>query len=403
MSLSNQMHKILIIPSWYPTPKRPLNGSFFREQAEFLSQTKVGQMLVLYGEERSFPFLKLVWIYFLSFLKNTWPIQTELAIQNPEAYGFVIPNNRRFPEKLRVKLAIRLYKKAFLSLKAIGFTPDLIHAQSGMDAGIYVHNLSKIHNIPFVVLEHQVFVFHYYSRFKARLVLKAFEAAKKTAAVSFDERRQVLMNQPNCNPGVIWNFVDESRFKIQLEKRNKVFTIITILNSLPIKGFDTFLEAMALLVKETQDFKFIMIGKGANEKSTDHDSNVFVRRSKELGIYNFGEFHPVIERDQISEILNTSHVFVSPTIQEPHGIAVREAMMCGLPIISTANGGVEDSITSESGIVVPVKLPQGIAEAVLIIKNSYSDYSPNDIRDLAVSQCGRAVFLKKMEEFYTIS
>lgn len=396
------MQKLLIIPSWYPTLKKPLKGSFFREQAQFLNQSNVGQIFILYGEEKSTPLLKMVWIYFLSFIKRSWPIQKELLIQSPEAFGFIIPKNRRLPEILRVKLAIRLYQKAYLSLEGKGFTPDLIHAQSGMDAGIYAHYLSKTYNIPFLIIEHQVFVFHYYSRFRSRLVLNAFEAANKTAAVSYDERRQVLMNQPNCNPEVIWNLVDESRYQIQLEKRNKVFTIITILNSLPIKGFDTFLEAMVELVKETQDFKFIMIGKGADERSKDSASNAFVRKSKELGVYDFGEFLPHIERDQIADLLNTCHVFVSPTIQEPHGIAVREAMMCGLPIISTANGGVEDSITSETGIIIPVRKPQEMANAILKIRNQYSDYSSENIRDLAISQCGKEVFFKKMIQFYSL-
>lgn len=394
--------KILIIPSWYPTPKHTIKGSFFREQAEFLNYPGHRELVVLFGDVRSTPFIKLLWIYFLSFLKSNWHIQKEFVIQNPNAYGFIIPNNRRLPQKYGVKLAIRLYKKAFLSLKAAGFVPDLIHAQSGMDAGIYAHDLSKTHNIPFVIIEHQVFVFHYYSRFKARLVLNAFEAANKTAAVSYDERRQVLMNQPNCNPDVIWNLVDESQYQIQLEKRNKVFTIITILNSLPIKGFKTFLEAIAELVKETQDFKFIMIGKGADERSNDSDSNAFVRKSKELGVYDFGEFLPFIERDKIVDILNTSHVFVSPTIQEPHGIAVREAMMCGLPIVSTANGGVEDSINKETGLVVSVKDPKALAKAILEVKVNFSTYDSFEIRSLVINQCGKEAFLKSMIRFYEL-
>lgn len=396
------MKKILILPSWYPTQKRPLNGSFFREQAEFLDQSKVGQFVVLYGDELSTPFLKLVWIYFLSLVKTNWPISKGMVIQSPDAYGFIIPQNRRVPEKYRVKLAIRLYQKAFLSLKASGYVPDLIHAQSGMDAGIYAHKLSRAHSIPFVIIEHQVFVFHYYSRYRAKLVLEAFEAAKKTAAVSYDERRQVLMNQPNCNPEVIWNLVDETKYQIRFEKRNKVFTIITILNSLPIKGSYTFLETIYALSQETQDFKFVMIGKGADENSKDPASNAFVRKSKELGIYDLGTFLPFVERDQISDILNTAHVFVSPTIQEPHGIAIREAMMCGLPVISTANGGAEDSITHETGLVVSVKNAKALSRAILRIKKQELNFNSQKIRELAVEQCGREVFLRSMSDFYKL-
>ena len=394
--------KILILPSWYPTQKRPLNGSFFREQAEFLDQSELGQFVVLYGDEISTPIFKFFWIYLLSLIKTSWPLRIGMVIQSPEAYGFVIPKNRRVPEKLRVKLAIRLYQKAFTSLKSTGYIPDLIHAQSGMDAGIYAHKLSKAHSIPFVIIEHQVFVFHYYSRFKANLVLHAFEAAKKTAAVSYDERRQVLMNQPNCNPEIIWNLVDETKYQIRLDKRSDVFTIVTILNSLPIKGFDTFLEAMAEFAKETQDFKFIMIGKGADENSNDPASNAFIRKSKELGVYDFGSFLPFLKRDQISDTLNTAHVFVSPSIQEPHGIAPREALMCGLPVVSTANGGVEDIITPATGIRVPVRDPEAIAKAIMKVRDNFSKYSPDYIRKHVVQKSGKVVFLEKMKRFYEL-
>lgn len=396
------MKNILIIPSWYPTPNSPIKGSFFKEQAEFLSKNKVANIKVLYGEEKSTPLLKFIWIYFFSFFKNYWPINKDLLLQSPEAFGFIIPKNRRVSDKLRLELSRRLYNHAYQSFQKKFWKPDLIHAQSGMDAGIYAHELTKAHSIPFVIMEHQVFVFHYYSRYRAKLVLEAFSSAKKTAAVSYDERRQVLMNQPNCNPEVIWNLVDETKYQIQLEKRNKVFTIITILNSLPIKGFDTFLEAMYAMSQETQDFKFIMIGKGADDNSNDPSSNAFVRKSKELGIYNFGDFIPFVERDQISDVLNTAHVFVSPTIQEPHGIAIREAMMCGLPVVSTANGGAEDSITEEVGLVVPVKNAKAMALALLKIKSTQNDYNPKVIRNTVIKQCGTQAFLGKMIDFYNL-
>ncbi len=392
--------KILIIPSWYPTPNKPLDGSFFREQAEFLHKEGVAEIKVLYGDEQSTPFFKLILIYALSFFKRKLSIHQNLVVQSPMAFGFIIPKNRRLPEKYKVKLARKLYINAYRTFVEENWNPDLIHAQSGMDAGIYTHDIYKSAGIPFVIIEHQVFVFHYYSRFRAKLVVQAFEAAKKTAAVSFDERRQVLMNQTECNPEVIWNFVNEMRYQIQLEKRNKEFTIITILNSLPIKGAETFIEAILKLSKITKDFKFIMVGKGADEKSKDASSNLFVKKSKELAVYEYGSFIPFLKREKISDILNKAHVFVSPTIQEPHGIAVREAMMCGLPIISTANGGVEDSISVDTGLIVPVKSPQALANAIFQVKTNYASYDPNIIRNTAVDQCGRETFLKSMSDFY---
>lgn len=387
--------KILIIPSWYPTLKQPLKGSFFREQAEFLNQSKVGQMLVLYGEEQSTPFLKLIWIFFLSFVKRTWPIQKELLIQEPNAFGFIIPTNRRLPERLRVKFAVRLYQKAFLSLKAIGFTPDLIHAQSGMDAGIYAHDLSKIHNIPFVIIEHQVFVFHYYSRFKGRLVLNAFEAAKKTAAVSFDERRQVLINQPHCNPTVIPNLVDESKFALKSKINGEKFEIVTFMYAIPVKGYSTFFHSMYELQKMSDSFNFTVVGNGVVD-----GINIFEKLCEELKLAEKSNLIPRIEREGISDFLQKFDLYVCSSDFETFGIAPREAMMCGLPVISTANGGVEDSIYKETGLVVPVKDPIELAKAILETKVNLSIYDPKKIRGIAIQQCGSKAFLRQMTEFY---
>ncbi|MFC3415145.1 glycosyltransferase [Algoriphagus hitonicola] len=393
---------ILIIPSWYPTEKKPFAGFYFLEQAKFLNG-KVGiNISILFGDKKSSPLLK--WLLTLAqsvFFRNIHLIKSGL-FQSPEKFEFTIPANRRIPDFIQLWLERKLYKKAFASYSKRYTIPDLVHAQSGMDAAIYAKDIANLTGLPFVILEHQVFVFHYYSRKRAGLILEAFAAARKTAAVSYDERRQVLMNKPNCNPEVIWNFVDETKYHIQLDKRSKVFTIVTILNSLPIKGFDTFLEAMFELSKETQDFRFIMIGKGADERSNDPTSNAFVIKSKELCIYDFGTFFPIVERDQISDVLNTAHVFVSPTIQEPHGIAAREAMMCGLPVVSTANGGVEDGITPETGLIVPVKSPNALVEAILKIHKNIHLYNPQTIRELTIQQCGRKAFLDRMIKFYNV-
>ena len=43
-----------------------------------------------------------------------------------------------------------------------------------------------------------------------------------------------------------------------------------------------------------------------------------------------------------------------------------EAMACGLPVVTTANSGINDSIEEDvTGSIVPVRDPQAIADAVL--------------------------------------
>jgi glycosyltransferase involved in cell wall biosynthesis len=387
--------KILLIPSWYPTPKNPLKGSFFREQSEFLQKERVAEIKILYGDERSTPFLKLIWIYGLSLLKGKWSIHRNLVIQSPEAFGFIIPKNRRLPEKYRVKLARRLYKKAYRTFEEKNWKPDLIHAQSGMDAGIYAHDISKLTEIPFLIIEHQVFVFHHYSREKAKLVLDAFKVAYKVGTVSQDQRRQILMNQPECNPVLIPNLVNEESFSLKEKEKDSKFKIVTMMYANTIKGYETFFKAMSILKDEGFDFAFTVIGNGYS-----YGKNVFGEWMEKFDLESFGKIVSKVEREDIALYLRNADVYVCSSDYETFGIAPREAMLCGLPIVSTANGGVEDSISGDMGLIVPVKSPKELANALIQVKENYSNYDPNMIRNLVIDQCGRKRFLNSMSNFY---
>lgn len=387
--------KILIIPSWYPTPANPLRGSFFREQAEFLNQSNVGQLVVLFGDEASTSFLKFIWIYFLSLVRENWPISQNIVLQQPKAYGFIIPKNRRVPDKYRIKLAIRLYQKAFLSLQSLGIQPDLIHAQSGMDAGIYAHAISKKHSIPFVIIEHQVFVFHHYSRRKAKMVLDALKTASKVAAVSQDQRRQILMNQPDCNPEVIPNLLDESKFEIVKKGKTDKFKIVTMMYANSIKGYETFFEAMSILKTESLDFEFTVIGNGHAD-----GRDLFGELIESFQLESVGKIIPKVNREKIPSLLASADLYVCSSVYETFGIAPREAMLCGVPVVSTSNGGVDDCISKETGLIIPVGDSKLMAKAILKIEKEQNKFSSTEIRESVIKQDGREAYIRSMKKFY---
>jgi glycosyltransferase involved in cell wall biosynthesis len=55
----------------------------------------------------------------------------------------------------------------------------------------------------------------------------------------------------------------------------------------------------------------------------------------------------------VSEYLQASDIFVFPTEREAFGVSLIEAMACGLPVISTAVGGVKDIIKHrKNGLVI---------------------------------------------------
>jgi glycosyltransferase involved in cell wall biosynthesis len=72
------------------------------------------------------------------------------------------------------------------------------------------------------------------------------------------------------------------------------------------------------------------------------------------------------DRKLYLERFQTSDLFVFPTLEEGFSVVVKEAIACGLPVITTKNSGASDVIQSGiNGELVPIRDPAATAEAVL--------------------------------------
>jgi starch synthase len=57
-------------------------------------------------------------------------------------------------------------------------------------------------------------------------------------------------------------------------------------------------------------------------------------------------------------------VAVTPSVYEPFGIVVVEAMACGAPVVASAVGGIREIVESgQSGLLVPPANPPALAQA----------------------------------------
>ncbi len=88
-------------------------------------------------------------------------------------------------------------------------------------------------------------------------------------------------------------------------------------------------------------------------------------RSAELRLSDHVEFLGAVGEDRVLAELLAAHVFVLPSHQEPLGVALMEAMACGLPVVGTAAGGVRELVThGVDGLLVPPRRPLALAGAV---------------------------------------
>lgn len=82
----------------------------------------------------------------------------------------------------------------------------------------------------------------------------------------------------------------------------------------------------------------------------------------------------------------TGGIFVNASLSETFGLTLIEAAACGLPVVTTKNGGPRDIIANcKNGIAVDVSDPKNISEAlnkILDDKNLWSEFSENGIENV---------------------
>jgi glycosyltransferase involved in cell wall biosynthesis len=132
------------------------------------------------------------------------------------------------------------------------------------------------------------------------------------------------------------------------------------------KGLDYLLKALTIVKKEIPNVKLVVGGKGVL-------MDTYKKTAASLGLSNNVEFHGFIPDNKITEYYSRANIFILPStssVQEGFGIVALEALACQTPVISTEIVGVaEDLKQSKSGLIIPPKNVEKLAEAIIQLLN----------------------------------
>ena len=170
---------------------------------------------------------------------------------------------------------------------------------------------------------------------------------------------------------LIHNGVDLDRFfprpvleekKRELGVATGVPVIGTIGRMVTEKGQIYLIEALKYLKTEWKDLKCLFVGDGPLRSQ-------LMQTARDFGIEEMCIFTGI--REDIEDIYPILDIFVLPSIREPFGLVLLEAMATEVPVIATASGGPLDIIRSGiNGILVPPKDSSALANAVIIVLNN---------------------------------
>lgn len=135
--------------------------------------------------------------------------------------------------------------------------------------------------------------------------------------------------------------------------KNEDFVITCVAELHERKGHKYLIDAFKKIQKKTPNSHLILVGTGPYKQNlNDYSANT-------------PNVHFLGWRDDISQILKASDVFVLPSLKEAFGLVLLEAMACGTAVVGTNNGGIKDIIKdNECGLLVPPKNSEKLANAI---------------------------------------
>lgn len=127
----------------------------------------------------------------------------------------------------------------------------------------------------------------------------------------------------------------------------------------PVKGYEYFVRACALVKQTHPNTKFLLVGDGPLRTDLQ---KLAARLALEKNFLFTGE------RKEIPEILSLFDLFVLSSLNEGLGRVLIEAGAAGVPVVATEVGGVPEIVRNhETGLLVPPRDPEKMACAIRIL------------------------------------
>lgn len=133
------------------------------------------------------------------------------------------------------------------------------------------------------------------------------------------------------------------------------------------KGYDLLLYAFARVCEKMDDVYLVTGGGSANPQPREQEVlDMMDRIMKEKGIADKIIFVGHVGEDLMVPYYQNAQFFVMPSIFEPFGMTVQEAMASGIPVIASKFGGINTVLTHEKdGLLIDPKNEEEFAGSMI--------------------------------------
>jgi glycosyltransferase involved in cell wall biosynthesis len=382
--MSKKPH-ILFITYGYPKNLEDIKYSFFREQAESLSEygIKVGVL-----SSKLISFLKPFKTSFLP--KVDYKSENNINVIRC-SWNKWIP----FSERYKIKLLRYISSLGFKEYIKKNGLPDLIHNHSLVYSGFISEYLSDKYKIPFLITEHNS-GFHY-GKYNSLLNDISRICNKSSLCLAVSSNLGLLLNK-KIKDSPKWqthhNLVSKKFYQEEIKQIDtKQFTFIGIGNLIIEKNF-------SLLIRSFNNFNKIYPNSCLKIIGVGSEYDKLVSISNKLNILSKVSFLGSLSRNKIIKTINNSHVFVCSSNYETFGIVSAESLSLGKVVISTQNSGSFDVLNKSVALILENNNVDDMTNAMINVYKNYKNYDPFLIREYSINKFSDEIITKNLISKY---
>ena len=354
---------ILHLLSWFPTPDDPTLGNFCVRMIDALPEECHSVILsVCDGKDMTQSFE-------VKEIQGAHHIHVQIYIHPPKMNA------------LRKLKMLRMYQYGLNYIKKRFFKPDLIHLHVAYPLGQVALLWKKLYGYNYVMTEHWTI---YQPQNKdvmvgklKRKIVKIANNASLIMPVSLDLQHCMEGHGIHNRFQVIYNLVNTDTFKLGTphhDGKKQILHISTLRDE--AKNFSGILRVVEKLWQQRQDFELHVIH--------DYEAPEFKAFVKDHNLSDCVIFHGKKTSEEVAQAYQEADFFVLFSNFENLPCVIVEAFASGVPVLSSAVGGIAEILSPERGILIPSGDEEALLQGMNTMLDHSQDYDRQAIRNYAI-------------------